>query len=157
METLKRLQTIVERKYKELQEYTSAYNEMASGIKSNMIDSSKEKFKKHPESIDIDEIGKSFLILGFHQADIKKLQEDLISVYKVYNELGDESVFDSELVTAVNILKNSISKQFFIFNPVKLTFEELEAGRVEQAKKDYRDKNYFRLFESQIQKLLSDE
>lgn len=152
---MKELKKLVEQKYHELQEYTVAYNIKAAKQKTDILDKAKIKFKKDPKTVDLNELARDvFLLSGFHQADIRKLQESFLSAYQVYLHLGGEEAFSEEIANTALILKNSLPKQTFNYNESSKAFEEVEEGRLEIIKKDYKEKNYFKMFERQILSIL---
>ena len=158
MENPNQLKTLIERRFKDLQEYTAAYNKLAQKNKDEVMEKAKEQFKINPEKVDLEAIGKEvFLTSGFHQADIRKMQEGLLAAYKVYEELDGEKEFSKELIESIEFLKASLPKQFFIYSTSNDEFEEVEKGRLEKAKKDYTEKNYFKIFEQQIKRALANE
>jgi len=158
MENTKQITLVIERKFQELQEYTEAYNKLSQKNKEEVMDKARLQFQKNPEKVDLESIGRDiFLTSGFHQADIRKMQEGLLSAYKIFEELGIEYTFSQDLLDAISFLKSSLPKQFFAYSTSKEEFEEIEKGKLEQAKEDYTKKNYFKLFEDQIKKAIANE
>lgn len=155
MELIDQIFSSVNQKFKELQDYTNVYNEKAKNDREVIIEQAKEQFKKDPNSVDIEEIGRDVLFVnGFHQTDIRRLQNSLLEVYKIYRELGGDKEFSKELEETVNYLKLNLPKQIFVTKAG--VFEEIEEGKLEKLTTDYKEKNYYRLFEAQVKQLLNE-
>ena len=155
MKTLDKLHKIVIQRYNELEAYASLFNKRASKLREELIEKNKDKFLSNPTSVDIKEIAKEmFYINGFHQADIRILQTSFLDSYIMYSQLEGEEKFEEDVTKTAEILKNSLPKQRYI--ATKDTFDEIVSGSTEKMLKDYEDKNYFKIFESQIDRLFDE-
>lgn len=155
MDTLKTLEGIVRTMYNELQEYTKTYNKKAEEDRAKLL-KSRSILESEPDNFDVDSIARDIMFInGHHQVDIRKLQESTLTAYKLYRSLGGDSEFDKEMIDTMNILQASLPKQIFVVD--KGEFVEIEEGRVETLKKEYRSKGYYKYFESQVKKLMDDE
>ena len=155
MKNSEKLKTIVEKKFSELQEYTSIYTKKAESQKKKLLSEIKEKFKENPEEVDVKSIAKNmFFINGFHQADIRKLQVQLLDFYNLVKEIEPKVEFNKEIVDTILVLKNSLPQQLFTVDKGEL--KEIEKCKVSKMKQDFEDKNYFALYEQQIKNILND-
>lgn len=155
METLETLKGIVISKFTELQDYTKAYNQKAGTDRTKIMES-REILESDPDKFDVDTIGRDILFInGYHQVDIRRLQENALTAYKLYRELGGDAEFDKELMDTMGILQASLPKQLFVLENGK--FVEIEEGRVDTLKQEYKSKGYFKFFEEQVRKLVANE
>lgn len=155
MSTLETFETIIESKYQELATYTKIFNKKAEEDKTRLA-ASKDLFQANPEDLDLEALGLDvFYLNGFHQLDLRQMQERLLTAYNFYRELGGDKVFEEELENTVGVLRNMLPKQMFVISEGKL--QEIEAGSVEKLKNDYKEKGYYKLFEKQIKQVLGGE
>lgn len=155
MELLSDVKKYVERVYRDLQEYTQAYNTTTQEQRLKVFEEAKAAFKKDPESVDVETVARDTLFMGsFQQTDIRRLQQKLIIAYNIYRELGGDEKFEDDIEKAVQFLKASLPKAIFVAKNGKL--EEVEKGTVERLQKDYEDRDLFRMFKPTLMQLLSE-
>lgn len=155
MENSEKAKSYIIKKYEELQSYSTAYNKKASTQKDKLMNTYKAEFKANPNSVDLTEVARDmFYINGFHQADIRKLQVQLLDSYILVKEIFPEVEFSKDIETTLVILKGNLQKQIFIEDEGE--FEEIEKGKLDTLKKDFKDRNYFKMFEAQVKKLFND-
>lgn len=154
MDYLDKLKSGVEKKFNELQEYTSVYNKKSKEERTKLMTEYKEEFIKNPAKVDLKAIAKDMLYInGFYQTDIRKLQVQLLDLYNFSKDVNPEIEFSKEIVDTVTILKNSLPKQLFVVEDGEL--KEIEKGKTEQLKEDFEKRNYFNMFEKQITSILN--
>ena len=152
MDYLKKLKEAVEKKYSELQTYSTNYNLRAKSQREQLMNEHKEAFKNNPESIDVKAIAKDmFYLNGFYQTDIRKLQVQLLEFYALVKDIAPELEFGTEIETTIIALKGSLPGQLFVV--VDGEFQEIEKGQIEKLSKDYEDRGYYKMFESQIEQI----
>lgn len=155
MENSKRLKEEVEKRFRELEEYTNAFNEKATSDRRKYIEDNKLKFKEESEEVDISTIAKEYFYLnGFHQMDVRILQTEFLSAYTIYKKVFSGEELSKDIESTAKILKGSIQRQFFTLEGGE--FKELEEGRKDKALKDFEDRNYFKIFEKQIKQALDE-
>lgn len=144
---------LVEKKFNELQEFAKLYNTQAQEQRSKLINEYKDAFKEDPNSIDMVSIAKEmFYLNGFYQADIRKMQVQLLEQYSMAKEIFPEITFNEDIETTIGILKTNLPKQIFVVKEGK--FQEIEKGKVEELTADFENKGYYNLFEKQIRQVL---
>lgn len=72
--------------------------------------------------------------------------------YKLYRQLGGDAEFPKELEDTILYLEVNLPGQIFVCRDGSL--EEIVEGNLERLLKEYKEKNYFRLFESQIKQIV---
>jgi hypothetical protein len=155
METLERLEKLVVKKFEELQTYTKLFNSQALTHRLDTMTKAKAQYKKDPDSVEVNELAKNlFYVQGFNQTDIRQLQITLLEAYNLYRELDGASEFTPDIIATINLLKSSFPQP--IFTVENGAFVELVSGRLEGLLKDYEEKNYFKIFEAQLIKLLDE-
>ena len=154
MENIEKFKLEVERKYKELQIYSKLYNSKASLQRESLMNEHKEAFKKNPDSVDISAIAKNmFYLNGFYQADIRKLQNQLLDIYTILKVVYPEITFSKDVEDVINILKTNLPKQLFVTEDGE--FKEIEKGKKDELIKDFEQKQYFKMFDKQIRNILN--
>ena len=144
---------LVEKKFNELQEFAKLYNTQAQEQRSKLVNEYKDAFKEDPNSIDMVSIAKEmFYLNGFYQADIRKMQVQLLEQYSMAKEIFPEITFNEDIETTIGILKTNLPKQIFVVKEGK--FQEIEKGKVEELTADFENKGYYNLFEKQIRQVL---
>lgn len=144
---------LVEKKFNELQEFAKLYNTQAQEQRSKLINEYKDAFKEDPNSIDMVSIAKEmFYLNGFYQADIRKMQVQLLEQYSMAKEIFPEITFNEDIETTIGILKTNLPKQIFVVKEGK--FQEIEKGKVEELTADFENKGYYNLFEKQVRQVL---
>ena len=154
MKLADKLKEQVVKKYSELQNYSTVYNTRAKTQRDKLMNEHKEAFAIDPKSIDINAIAKDmFYLNGFYQADIRKLQVELLNLYTMVKDVAPKLEFPKEVETTVTILKGNLPGQIFI--AVDGGFDEIESGKVDNLTKDFEEKGYYKLFEEQVKKILN--
>jgi hypothetical protein len=152
--SLKSVKKIIEKKYNELQTYSKVYNTQSAEHRNQLMNKHKEDFLKDPNSVDLKTIAKDmFYINGFHQADIRKLQNDFIASVDMAKEIYPEITFDEDVNATIKILKTNLPRQIFVVEDNKLV--EIEEGKVAKLKEDFDKKGYLEMFEKQIKQILN--
>lgn len=154
MSTKESIEKIINKKFKELQEYTSTFSKKAESNREELITKYKPEFMKDNSKVDIKDLARDmFYMNGFFQADIRLLQTELLNIYNFSKELFPELEFNSELEEVIKVLKVNLNKQLYVIN--EGTFEEIEEGTTEKLKKNFDKNNYFSMFENKIKTLLN--
>jgi len=154
MSNEEKLKSVVERKFNELQEFAKEYNKKATNQREKLMKEHKVAFEKDPESVNIEEIAKDmFYLNGFYQADIRKLQTELLDYYTISKEIAPEVVFSEDIEATVGVLKANLPKQIFTLDNGE--FKEIEKGKQEELIKDFEKKGYYKLFADQVKKVLN--
>jgi hypothetical protein len=154
MDYAKKLKDLVEKKYLELQEYSSIYSKKSTAQREKLMTEHKEAFMKNPDEIDIKAITRDmFYLNGFYQTDIRKMQAQLLELYTAVKDIDPTITFSKEVENTVVILKGSLPKQLFIVKDGE--FHEIEKGKVESLKKDFEERNYHQFFEKQVMTILN--
>lgn len=154
METIDKVKERIVKKYEELQTYSTTYNAKAKAQREQLMNDYKEAFQKDPSSVNLTDIAKDmFYLNGFHQADIRKLQIQLLDIYTFSKDIFPELELPKEIDTTITILKGNLPKQIFISEDGKL--KEIEKGKVDELTKEYQEKNYFKFFETQLNTILN--
>lgn len=145
----------VEKRFEDLKEYTSTFNQKVVKEKKELIDSNKELFMNKPDLVDIRSISKTFLFInGLHQIDIRELQTKFIEAYILFKKLNEEDFkFSEEIEISATIIKNSNLGQAYIVKNGE--FIEIDKERIENLLNNYEDKKFFKLYEDQIKTLLN--
>lgn len=154
MDYVKTLKEQVLKKYEELQTYSTTYNIKAKAQRDKLMNEHKDAFKNDPNSVDVNAIAKDmFYLNGFYQADIRKLQVQLLDIYNFSKDIAPELEFPKELDNTITILKGNLPGQMFIV--VDGNFEEIEKGKVDSLTADFEKKGYYKIFEEQVKKALN--
>lgn len=152
---LKALKKRVEISHQELSNYTKTYTQKFEAKKKEILEKNKENFAKDPSSVDLQKVAKDvFYVSAFHQSDIRLMQANLLSIYRLYKELGGNEEFSSDIVATIALLKQSLPKQMFIERNGE--FQEIEEGALEKQLQIYEERNYFKHFESQLSQMLNE-
>lgn len=155
MELLVELKRVVNLRFTELKEYTETFNSEVSKKREEVINKAKEDMKKDPDSVNLEDLAyETMFLTGFHQTDIRKLQEQLLMAYDLYRELGGEDTFEKDLEEAVQFLKVNLPKRIFV--PKNGKFEEIEDGYLDKMKTNYKAQNYYKMFEGPLKQILSE-
>jgi hypothetical protein len=145
---------LVEKKFNELQEFAKLYNTQAQEQRAKLLNEYRDAFKEDPKSIDMVSIAKEmFYLNGFYQADIRKMQVQLLEQYSMAKEIFPEMTFNEDINTTIGVLKTNLPKQIFVVEEGK--FQEIEKGKVEELTADFETKGYYKIFEEQIKKVLN--
>lgn len=154
MDYAKKLKELVEKKYLELQEYSSLYSKKSTLQREKLMTEHKEAFIKNPGEVDVKAIGRDmFYLNGFYQTDIRRMQVQLLDLYILVKDVDPNIEFSKEIIDTVNILKNSLPNQLFVVKEGE--FHEIEKGKIESLKKDFEEKNYHQFFEKQVMTILN--
>lgn len=149
-----KIKAIIQKKFNEVQEYAKLYNSQATNHREKLMSEHKDAFLLDPSSVDLETIAKDmFYLNGFYQADIRKLQVQLLEQYTFAKEIYPEITFSEDLEATVGILKSNLPRQIFIVKDG--AFHEIEKGKLEQLTSDFESKGYYKLFEEQIKKILN--
>ena len=143
----------VELRYNELQEYAKLFNTKSEKDRTEIMERHAVKFKENPEEVDTVTIAKEMLYInGFHQADIRKMQQDFLSTFVVSKKIFPELEYSEDIEKTAKVLQQALPAQVFVVD--NGVFKEVEKGRREKLMSDFDEKGYFKLFEAQISKLL---
>ena len=154
MDYAKKLKDLVEKKYLELQEYSSIYSKQSTAQREKLMTEHKEEFMKNPENVDIKVIARDmFYLNGFYQTDIRKMQVQLLDLYSTVKEIDPSIEFSKEILNTIGVLKGSLPNQLFIIKDGE--FYEIEKGKVDTLKKDFEERNYHQFFEKQVTTILN--
>ena len=154
MEYRKLLKSQVEKKFDELQEYSSVYSKLSTSNRKKIMEEHKVQFAKDPSKVDIKEIARDlFYINGFYQTDIRKLQNQLLDIYTFAKDVDPEIEFSKELTDVITVLKNSLPKQLFVVTDGEL--QEIEEGKMEELKESFDVRGYYSIFEKQVKTILN--
>jgi hypothetical protein len=155
MEFLEEIKRVVNSRFTELKDYTETFNKEVAKKREDVILQAKEKMKENPDSVNLEEIAyETMFLTGFHQTDIRKLQEQLLMAYDLYRELGGEEKFETDLEEAVQFLRVNLPKRIFVAKNGK--FEEIEEGYLDKMKTNYKSQNYYKMFEGPLKQILSE-
>lgn len=154
MEIKENLKNLIDTKYLELSSFGKEFNKQAKVQRTKLMTEHKKAFDVDPESVDLEAIAKDmFYLNGFYQADIRRMQVQLVDIYNTGKFAFPDLEFSEELEATVSMLKTSLPKQLFILKDGE--FIELEPGRKDELIKDYTEKKYFKLFEDKLKNLLN--
>lgn len=136
--------------YKDYVELTNTENK----AKKEVLEKVKGLYKEDKQDPEVKDFSfEVFIIDGYHKEDIKNLGIKFVNYMALYKEIPDTDLFEEEIETSYNYLKNNaIQKQAFVVEANK--FKEVEKGFIEEKKKMFEDQNLYEKVQVELEKFL---